>query len=156
MDHLFDNPDMSDLSITATDTTWSWGQTSKEFIVSKCNQVQEENISFQGHKLVLCSASPVFHQLFFPQENGLEIPSCLVLTKYVQYTTNNTDLNSIFFNQDLPTESQASWRSRMFHLWLWRVCWSTAIKTGLTAEGLRTDTPGTCSGDSGTWPRCWR
>ena len=35
----------------------------------------------QGHKLVLCSASPVFHQMFFPKENGLEIPKCFTLTK---------------------------------------------------------------------------
>ena len=33
MDHLFNNPDMSDLTIAATDQTWSWGQTSQEFIV---------------------------------------------------------------------------------------------------------------------------
>ena len=33
MDHLYDNPDMSDLTIYATDNSWSWGQTSKEFIV---------------------------------------------------------------------------------------------------------------------------
>ena len=36
---------------------------------------------YQGHKLVLCTASPVFHQLFFPKENGPEIPKCLQLTK---------------------------------------------------------------------------
>ena len=35
----------------------------------------------QGHKLVLCSASPVFHQLFFPKEGGVEIPKCFSLTK---------------------------------------------------------------------------
>ena len=33
MDHLFNNPDMSDLTIAATDPSWSWGQTSQEFIV---------------------------------------------------------------------------------------------------------------------------
>ena len=37
--------------------------------------------TLQGHKLVLCAASPVFHQLFYPQEGGAEIPKCLVLTK---------------------------------------------------------------------------
>jgi len=66
MDHLYNNPDMSDLTITAVDQSWSWGQTSQEFI---------------GHKLVLCSASPVFHQLFFPKENGVDIPKCFSLTK---------------------------------------------------------------------------
>lgn len=66
MDHLFNNPDMSDLNIVAVDELWSWGQTVKDFI---------------GHKLVLCTASPVFHQLFFPKENGPEIPKCLQLTK---------------------------------------------------------------------------
>ena len=34
MDHLYNNPDMSDLTITAVDQTWSWGQTSQEFIVN--------------------------------------------------------------------------------------------------------------------------
>ena len=33
MDHLYNNPDMSDLNITATDAAWGWGQTSQEFIV---------------------------------------------------------------------------------------------------------------------------
>ena len=33
MDHLYSNPDMSDLTITATDHNWGWGQTSQEFIV---------------------------------------------------------------------------------------------------------------------------
>jgi len=66
MDHLYNNPDMSDLQIMAVDELWSWGQTVKDFI---------------GHKLVLCTASPVFHQLFFPKENGPEIPKCLQLTK---------------------------------------------------------------------------
>jgi len=66
MDHLYNNPDMSDLTISAEDRAWCWGQTSQEFI---------------GHKLVLCSASPVFHQLFFPKEGGLEIPKCFSLTK---------------------------------------------------------------------------
>jgi len=66
MDHLYNNPDMSDLHITAVDEQWSWGQTVKDFI---------------GHKLVLCTASPVFHQLFFPKENGPDIPKCLLLTK---------------------------------------------------------------------------
>lgn len=66
MDHLYNNPDMSDLHIIAVDELWSWGQTVKDFI---------------GHKLVLCTASPVFHQLFFPKENGPEIPKCLQLTK---------------------------------------------------------------------------
>ena len=34
MDHLYNNPDMSDLTISATDQAWSWGNTSQEFIVS--------------------------------------------------------------------------------------------------------------------------
>ena len=34
MDHLYNNPDMSDLTISATDQDWSWGNTSQEFIVS--------------------------------------------------------------------------------------------------------------------------
>ena len=34
MDHLYNNPDMSDLTITAVDQSWSWGQTSQEFIVN--------------------------------------------------------------------------------------------------------------------------
>ena len=29
---------------------------------------------------MLCSASPVFHQMFFPKENGLEVPQCFRLT----------------------------------------------------------------------------
>jgi len=66
MDHLYNNPDMSDLQIMAVDELWSWGQTVKDFI---------------GHKLVLCTASPVFHQLFFPKETGPDIPKCLQLTK---------------------------------------------------------------------------
>lgn len=33
MDHLYSNPDMSDLTITATDHNWGWGQTTQEFIV---------------------------------------------------------------------------------------------------------------------------
>jgi len=66
MDHLYNNPDMSDLHIMAVDEQWSWGQTVKDFI---------------GHKLVLCTASPVFHQLFYPKETGPEIPKCLQLTK---------------------------------------------------------------------------
>merc|ERR1712106_1095627 len=61
-DHLYNNPDMADLQIVAVDELWSWGQTTKDFI---------------GHKLVLCTASPIFHQLFFPKENGPEIPKCL-------------------------------------------------------------------------------
>ena len=34
MDHLYNNPDMSDLTISAEDRAWCWGQTSQEFIVS--------------------------------------------------------------------------------------------------------------------------
>ena len=37
MDHLYNNPDMSDLTIAATDQDWSWGNTSQEFIVSSCS-----------------------------------------------------------------------------------------------------------------------
>ena len=33
MDHLYGNPDMSDLTITASDQNWGWGQTQQEFIV---------------------------------------------------------------------------------------------------------------------------
>ena len=33
MDHLFNNPDMADLSISAADPGWTWGQTTKEFTV---------------------------------------------------------------------------------------------------------------------------
>ena len=33
MDHLYNNPDMSDLQIMAVDELWSWGQTVKDFIV---------------------------------------------------------------------------------------------------------------------------
>jgi len=66
MENLCNNPDMADLHIQASDDQWMWGQTSKDFI---------------GHKLVLCTASPVFHQLFFPSEGGPEIPRCLTLSK---------------------------------------------------------------------------
>ena len=33
MDHLYNNPDMADLQIVAVDELWSWGQTTKDFIV---------------------------------------------------------------------------------------------------------------------------
>ena len=39
MDHLFNNPDMSDLTIAATDPSWSWGQTNQEFIVRSSENV---------------------------------------------------------------------------------------------------------------------
>ena len=35
----------------------------------------------QGHKLVLSTASPVFHQLFYPAEGGPEVPDCLALSR---------------------------------------------------------------------------
>jgi len=80
MDHLYNNPDMSDLQIMAVDEVWSWGQTKKDFI---------------GHKLVLCTASPVFHQLFFPKENGPEIPKCLLLTKTPGCGTSKLEIEGV-------------------------------------------------------------
>lgn len=64
MDHLYNNSDMSDLHIVAADEAWWWGQTVKDFI---------------GHKFILSAASPIFHQLFYPQEDGPNVPSCLKL-----------------------------------------------------------------------------
>jgi len=66
MDHLFNNPDMADLEISVTDEKWQWGENKKDFM---------------GHKLVLCTASPVFHQLFYPADTGPHIPDCISLQK---------------------------------------------------------------------------
>ena len=42
MDHLYNNPDMADLQIVAVDELWSWGQTSKDFIVKNlCSKLLE-------------------------------------------------------------------------------------------------------------------
>jgi len=80
MEHLCNNPDMADLHIQASDEQWKWGQTTKDFI---------------GHKLVLCTASPVFHQLFFPSESGPEIPRCLVLSKTGTGTPARLDIHGV-------------------------------------------------------------
>jgi len=66
MDHLFNNPDMADIDIHVADEHWQWGETKKEY---------------KGHKLVLCTSSPVFHQLFFPVDSGPHIPDCLTLQR---------------------------------------------------------------------------
>ena len=42
MDHLYNNPDMSDLTITASDHNWGWGQTSQEFIVRFDKEISHE------------------------------------------------------------------------------------------------------------------
>jgi len=66
MDHLYNNTDMADICIQAVDEQWWWGQTVKDFT---------------AHKLVLCAASPVFHQLFYPADGGPDIPTCLSLSQ---------------------------------------------------------------------------
>jgi len=66
MEHLYNNSDMADIHISTVEEQWLWGPTSKEFM---------------GHKLVLCTASPVFHQLFFPSDTGPEIPACLSINR---------------------------------------------------------------------------
>ena len=43
MDHLYSNPDMSDLTIIASDHNWGWGQTSQEFIVRFHNETNGEH-----------------------------------------------------------------------------------------------------------------
>ena len=44
MDHLYSNPDMSDLTITASDNNWGWGQTQQEFIVSSQNILEGDEV----------------------------------------------------------------------------------------------------------------
>lgn len=66
MDQLYNNLDMADLHILAVDEEWWWGQTVKDFT---------------AHRLVLGAASPVFHQLFYPVEDGPAIPACLSLSQ---------------------------------------------------------------------------
>ncbi|XP_023321575.1 uncharacterized protein LOC111696254 [Eurytemora carolleeae] len=72
---MYNNMDMSDLIILAADEQWWWGQTVKEFT---------------AHRLVLCAASPVFHQLFYPVEGGPDIPPCLSLSQNNSNNSNNS------------------------------------------------------------------
>lgn len=80
MEHLCNNPDMADLSIQASDPEWKWGPPSQDFI---------------AHKLVLCTASPVFHQLFFPGEGGPQVPPCLVLSKPVNSSPARLEIQGV-------------------------------------------------------------
>ena len=132
MDHLYNNPDMSDLIISATDQTWSWGQTQQDFIVKYFCQIFFKDLSSSRD-------TSVFSAPLVQSSIKCSSPKRMVQKFHNVSVSQNLDLE----------EKTVNWRLLTFLQQLWRVSWSIVTKTSSTKMILRMATLGTYCGDSG-------